>query len=241
MKNLGVTAVFDAAVRSCLSTEKPPEWDCRHLSVEHAKARLSAKDPGTFVIRASGGAAAATMSMVQPGGEQFQIRIYHDEAAGGYRLNKAREFHKDLPALIKYHQYELGPLPCVLLGDEPLEKPAWNCIGLSKAEAEVKLVCNPVGSFIIRTATSGFAVLAYISKTGLRRLEIEETDDPETDTGALIGIKGSIKKFHDIQSMASFYMKGGNPDIPIKLLTPVDPDGGDEGAYGSLADSDSEL
>lgn len=240
MHNRGVREVFESAVRACLTTEKPPEWDCRHLTKEHAMARLSAKDPGTFVIRASGGAAAATMSLVQPGGDHFQIRIYYDEGGGGYRLNKAREFHKDLNSLIKYHQYELGPLPCVLLGDEPLETPEWNCIGLTKAEAEVKLVCNPFGSFIIRKATSGFAVLAYVSKSGLRRLEIEERDSEETDA-TVIAIKGSVKDFPDLNSLARFYMKGGNPDIPIKLTSPVSSDGAEEGAYGSLADSDSEL
>jgi len=247
MQNKNITQVFHTAIRACLEAgDKPPDWDCRHLTKEHAMARLTAGADGTFVIRESGGAAVATLSMVKPGGETYQVRIFWDKS-GGIRLNKAREIHKDIPAMIRYHQYEQGVLPCKLLGDEPLEKPEWNCIGMTKAEAEVKLAYdNRQGAFIIREASKGFAVLVYVSHTKkIVRLEIEELDEDDAEyemhgNAGSIRIKGSDNVFESVDALAEFYMREPTADIPLKLLSP-EPEEEEDDPYGSLADADSEL
>ena len=244
MHNTNIREVFHAAIRACFDAgEKPPEWDCRHLSKEHAMARLTAGADGTFVIRESGGAAVATLSMVRPGGETFNVRIFWDKS-GGIRLNKAREIHKDIPALIKYHHYEQGVLPCKLIGDE-VEKPEWNCIGLTKAEAEVKLAYdNRQGVFIIREASKGFAVLVYVShQKKLLRLEIEELDEDEAEgmPAGSIRIKGSSNVFDTVDALAHFYMREASSDIPLQLLCPTPEDQDEDDPYGSLVEADSEL
>eukprot|EP00729_Bicosta_minor_P004849 gene4849-9580_t len=232
MQNKHVTEVFHTAVRACLDAgEKPPTWDCRQLTKEHAMARLDAGETGTFVIRESGGQAVATLSMVKDvAGSKFHVRIFWDKS-GGIRLNKAREIHKDIPALIKYHQHVQGVLPCKLLSEET---PEWNCIELSKAEAEVKLLGKGPGAFIIRKASRGFAVLVY--------LEIEELDEEEVEgmPAGSIRIKGSRQAFVTVDDLADYYMRDATDDIPLQLTSPEELDE-EEDDYGSLADPDSEL
>jgi hypothetical protein len=205
-------------------------WDCRHLSSEDALAKLQGKEPGVFVIRTSERSSAAlTLCMVQPDGLLFQIRINED--GHGYRFHKSRSLHTDLGALIKRHQITRGALPCVLL-DEQQEKPAWDCTDLAKAEAEARLACsNPFGTFIIRKGSAGFAILVYLSSTGLKKRVIEQKFDhlygpsdsfnhKGSGTPALT-LQGSENMFPDLRSLALFYMECANVDVPIKLKAPV--------------------
>lgn len=246
IEGIQVQDVFHTAVKTCLGIDSPklatpeesPPWDCRHLGKDEALGTLAGKPAGTFVIRASTSKDTfATLSMVTP---EFWAKagkdpIFHTrilESSKGLRFMKTSVFHRDLETLIKHHAEFKAHLPCMLIiGQEEEVKPAWNAIGLSKAEAEVRLVCQPVGAFVVRNSKAGAAALVFVNESNtLERLQIDEFDDDEGVP--LMRLKGSDESFGSLQELASFYMQPHSGELSVRLLCPATDE---DGVYGSVA------